>query len=245
MNEKNERIDKDPLGALEKDPLGETPQEEARERDPAYEQALDRLLLEEYRHMGEAYLKNEELGERRVHVFIAITVAVVFSLAALGLIVLPVFSGKFVVLFTLGLGGVFLFGLVTLTQMVHRNTAADRYQAAMTLVRRRFVDRYDEDGLRSFAVDPYRRPPRHGLERIFSVGRGGTVESVAFINSVILGAIVTLLSLWLLMGSEARDASALQVVPYAIVGFSSLSLAWAAQIRHAMRNYDEGRRYPG
>lgn len=211
----------------------------SRKGEAGYEAALTRFLHAEYEHMSRSYLQNELLGERRVGMLVAVGVAVSFALTSLGLLVLPVFSGKFVFLFAAGLGGVLLFGLITLVRSVYRNIATDRYLTALTMIRRRFVERHDEEGLEHFYFDPYRRPPRHTHDRVFSLGRGGLVETIALVNSLIVGAIVTLLSIYMFFGPEARDAPTVQVLPFMIFGFSTLSLTWAGQVRYAMRCYKD------
>ena len=41
------------------------------------------FLLEEYKHLAESFLRNEELGERRFNFFIALTTAVIGALVAI------------------------------------------------------------------------------------------------------------------------------------------------------------------
>lgn len=69
------------------------------------------FLLEEYGKLSDAFLSNEELGERRLNFFVSLTTAVIAALAALWgsdvIMVHPAFV-------LISLSVLFLFGLVTL-----------------------------------------------------------------------------------------------------------------------------------
>ena len=190
-----------------------------------------RLLLAEYEHMGESFLRNEELGESRVKFFITITGAVMAALATLG-------DGKTLLIF-LALVGLLPFGILTLVRMVHRNIQTDKYLRALASIRRYFVDEEDKHTLEHLYFNPYekdKKPPRQ-KDSIFSLGQGGLVETVGLINSLITAGLLGLVVKWYLglAGSEATFS--VQVILYVVVAVAGFLGAWAVQMRYVKGRY--------
>lgn len=185
------------------------------------------FLLEEYKQLGESFLRNEELGERRVNFFITITTAVVAGLAAIW----KVSDGGFdLALIIFGLAAVLLFGIVTLVRIIRRNLVTHEYLRALGRIRGYFAKR-DRKIRNILPYPPYDDQPQREKKRkdILSLGTGGLVEMVALVNSLILAAIFMLL---------ARCRPWWVLVVLGLVGFLA---AWIYQFIYVMYRYHKGK----
>ena len=155
----------------------------------------DSLLLAEYHRLIDSFWKSEELGERRVTFFITLTTAVITALVAIRGKEISFESVEVGTIFFLGLLSLLLFGIVTLTRIIHRNLESHQYLRAAARIRRYFTDR-DETILGYLYYGPYDDQPHRKKEwrEIFSRGTGGLVEMVALANSLILAALFALLA---------------------------------------------------
>lgn len=191
------------------------------------------FLLEEYKQLGESFLRNEELGERRVNFFITITTAVVAGLAAIW----KVSDGGFdLTLIIFGLAAVLLFGIVTVVRIIRRNLVTHEYLRALGRIRRYFTDR-DPKILLHLPYLPYDDKPQRTKKwewaDILSLGTGGLVEMVALINSLILGAIGAILGM-----------SFVRCQPWYVfisIGFCTAISAWVAQFGYVVYRYEKGK----
>lgn len=191
------------------------------------------FLLEEYKHLTESFLRNEELGERRFNFFIALTTAVIGALAAIP----KVFDGEVdLIFFFFGLVAVFLFGVVTLVRIIRRNLVTDEYLRRLGRIRRYFRDRDPKIQL-YLPYPPYDDKPQrekewNGWKRCyttFSLEKGGFAEMIALVNSLIVAALCALLAISL---------SRLIIGLSGLVGFTA---AWIVQFRYIKRRYDNAK----
>lgn len=194
------------------------------------------FLLEEYKHLAESFLRNEELGERRFNFFIALTTAVIGALVAIP----KVFDGEVdTIFFFFVLLAVFLFGVVTLVRIIRRNLVTDEYLRGLGRIRRYFADRDPKIQL-YLAYPPYGEEPQHKKEwkgwkkfyTIFSLGKGGLVEMVVLVNSLIAAAFCVLLAI-----SPSRLIIGLSLLVSSLAGFTT---AWIVQFIYIKYRYDKG-----
>jgi len=102
----------------------------------------DKLLLAEYAHFAESFLKNEEIGEHRVEFFISVTTAVI------GGVVVLLFTGEHNQLTpekkqiaTAALLSALLFGVVTFIRILHRDNVTDEYKRIVKYLRKQLQRR--------------------------------------------------------------------------------------------------------
>jgi len=103
-----------------------------------------------------------------------------------------------------------------------RNAASDRYRRGLQRIRRYFVEAPDDPHVPFLPLNPFEpidRPPPSW----FSIGRGGWMETVAFVESMIAGAVAAALvptpNWWWDIG----------------VGLAVAVVAWIAMLRWAAR----------
>jgi hypothetical protein len=137
------------------------------------------FLLEEYKHLTESFLRNEELGERRVNFFIALTGAVV---AGLG-VIHEVNDAIDIKAVYFGLMSLLLFGFTTLLRVARRNLKTDEYLNAMSRIRRYFVKESRE------IIEYVYYPHTDGKVRKKIFATGGLVLLVSVMNSLIIMAL--------------------------------------------------------
>lgn len=147
------------------------------------------FLIAEYNQLSEAFLNNEELGERRVNFFITLTTAVIGAFVAIWK-VSDVKVDK--IFFLFGLFALLLFGIISLVRIIRRNLATDKYLRALGRIRRYFAD--EDPKKKPFLLFPLYDDKSRKTEwkDIKSFGTGGLVEMVEFINIVIFVAIIAL-----------------------------------------------------
>lgn len=224
---------------------------------------LNSLLLEEYKHLCESYLSNEELGERRVNFFLTLTTAVIAAIVAIQKGVISVVDGKVDPILFGGLVALLMFGIVTLMRIIRRNQATDRYLRGLAKLRKYFVT--EGEAAKYLVFNPYDEKPRHKKEKIFSLGTGGLVEMVALMNSLIVAALFVLLANWLfgLLGpnymgfifwdrvitliiwlSDLVDLSPVwifRIIIYMLFAVGGFVAAWAFQMEYVRKRYDKSK----
>jgi len=187
------------------------------------------FLLEEYRHLTESFLRNEELGERRVSFFITLTTAVIGASVAFQEVLGGTVDPS---LFLLGLLAILLFGIATLVRMIHRNLKTHEYLRALGRIRRFFADR-DPGIIAHLPYLPYDdRPQRKkewSIRSICSFGTGGLVEMVELMNSLIIAALLVV---------STHDYRWWVFLPLGLIGFAA---AWIGQYRYVMYRYEKGK----
>ncbi len=145
--------------------------------------AGDEFLIEEYRLFTQSFWKNEELGERRVNFFITLATAGLAAVVALAGIK-PASLGPQGVkqIAPCILAGLLAFGIVSYLRIRQRNAVTDEYKRIVAYLREKLRQR--DVALEEYAL-PF-GPSTHWLLR------GGLLQTVAVINSVILTAVLAL-----------------------------------------------------
>jgi hypothetical protein len=154
----------------------------------------DKLLLAEYAHFTESFLKNEEIGEHRIQFFITVTTAIV------GGVVVLLFTSDHVELAKpardqiamAALLGNLLFGVVTFWRILHRDKVTDEYKEVIGYLRARLRER--SPGLVEY------HPPL-GLKRHWLLS-GGLGVTAAAINSVLAACVV---AVWVSVRADAAE----------------------------------------
>jgi len=186
------------------------------------------FLLAEFNNLNDSFLRNEELGERRVNFFITLTTAIVAALAAVWKVASDTVDPIF---FFFGLVLVFLFGAVTLVRIIRRNLVTHEYLRSLGRIRRYFVDM--DPKIQLFLPYPPcdDRPQRKKeWKDLWRLGTGGLVEMVSLVNSFILAAIFML---------AGRCYPWWVVVLFGLIGFVA---AWIGQFRYVMYRYEQAKK---
>ena len=148
------------------------------------------LLIAEHEHVAESYIRNEEDGERRVTFFMTFAAG---AAAVLGFLLEgeagSLGSDSIHPLVVVTLGVIFAIGLFTLRRVVTRNAASDRYKRGLHRIRRYFLADADDPRLPFLPFNPFEPVDRPGPSWR-SMGRGGWMETVAFVESIVAGALV-------------------------------------------------------
>ena len=165
-------------------------------------------MLAEFQNMHASRWKNEETGDRRVNFFLSVTAAVVAASVALAAKSFGDMSASILLVFLLGVVGVLLFGVFTLLRLVRRNKVTDKYDIAQDKIRAYFlaqdiqIEQYVEFQPKG-KYDPF----VNSKQRKFRLKRGGLVETVALLNSVIVtllvavGSVSSNLDAWMSMAA--------------------------------------------
>lgn len=207
------------------------------------------LMLAEYGHLAESFLRNEEAGEKRVSFFVTLTSGAV---ALLGFV-----RGKEVALqpsqadapTIFALTALLLFGHFTFVRILRRNLETDKYLRGLARLRQYFVREEDRGRRARFCFDPYGPPKTRGwkpsprepanarrlaryipdfLKRsYYHLHQGGWLETVALVNALLLGALLAMFvpfRSWWIKGA---------------FGLAAAVLAWIVQLDDANRRYTE------
>jgi hypothetical protein len=210
------------------------------------------FLLAVHEHLGESFLRNEEVGDRRVTFFITLTTFVIGGLA-----VVAVQEGirasddqlnpGALLVIASGLLALLLFGFTTLERILKRNMDTDRAIRALNDIRRHFVKRDAPIAPLLREYNPYKKKePRSEGIRIWSLGTGGLLQTVALMNSFVVAAIPVLWGFSLFEWFDSRTSSSELSVIYGLLGASAVALGgstWAAHMCYARRRYrkEEGK----
>ncbi len=147
---------------------------------------LHELVVLEYKYITDQFLKNEEMGEKRVALFVSLTAglgaAAIIAKEKIG----PLGTVSFPEVFLLVTAAWFLIGHLTFLRIVNRNKATDKLKGQLDVLRQWFVEEGDAAARRILPYNPYAEMVPRSELRLFS-GRGGYAELVALINSFIVG----------------------------------------------------------
>jgi hypothetical protein len=157
-------------------------------------------LLSEFSSVGDLFSSSEETGERRVNIFL--TLASLLT-AAFGITIQVRSNSSDSAIIQGGLimasviASLFIFGLFTLARLTTRNIASDEYKIKLDKIRSYF--RKADDTLEEYL--PFYSPDeikimRDRIKRWHSwyhIGSGGYVQTVALLNSILIGLAVIVL----------------------------------------------------
>jgi 8-oxo-dGTP pyrophosphatase MutT (NUDIX family) len=146
------------------------------------------LLLQDYRYRSEAMWRNEEGGEKRVHLFIALIAAAGSVTGALISKGADLVSGTGRLFAIAALASLLIVGLVTLMRMMTRNENTDLAKRQMDAIRETFKDHFDDAG----ALDHYNLFPPGGVHHdpIKARKLGGLAHTIAFMNGLLCAGLV-------------------------------------------------------
>jgi len=157
------------------------------------------FMQAEYEHHLSEFRRNEELGESRVNLFLAIITAVLGGGAFLFIEAMSDAKGhKFLaneiyLIIACAFVVTLLFGYVTLLRLVHRNLASSEELRASHRIKRYFTDR-DQPIWKYLYYKPYDNIPKREVKwkngGIF--GRGGFVETVMLINAILVAILAVI-----------------------------------------------------
>lgn len=144
----------------------------------------EKFLLAEYQYFSDAFWKNEETGEKRVEFFITLTTAVIAGVVALATRSGEALPDANIRNISIGvLSAMLLLGLVTFLRIMQRNRVTDEFKDILDYLRGQIKHR--SESLGDYKL-PF-RPSRRWL-------KGGLAETVALMNSIIIGVMAALYS---------------------------------------------------
>jgi hypothetical protein len=152
------------------------------------EYAKDLLVLD-YEYLTEQLIANEEMGEKRVGLFVSLTA----GLGAAAVLVLEKFgdggaTSHHELFFVVNVAWL-LFGYLTFSRIIHRNVTTDDIKRQLDCIRGWFVAESDSPTLRDHLPYDPDKPFVHRTGLKFFRGKGGYAELVALINAVLTGAV--------------------------------------------------------
>jgi hypothetical protein len=156
------------------------------------------FLLAEREHAAESLLRNEESGERRATFFVSIAGAAAAVLAFAFGGETSIVPRERVPAAAAGSAALLLIlGLLTVRRLIERHVVTDRYIFALRSLRRAFLTREDAQAFPNAFFKLYDQfEPRK--VSMFSLGKGGWLETIALINAVLAGlAAATAVPAWL------------------------------------------------
>jgi Ca2+/Na+ antiporter len=158
--------------------------------DASLKMAAD-FLLAEYHTMENHLWKNEELGDRRVNIFLTVASAVMAASASLMagedfFTVTGTLNPKLFWIIFFSLTAVFLFGLLTLSRIIRRNLETDSCKMALDRIRLYFL-RLNPNIFPYLPFDPHKKIPQRRAH-LLAFGSGGLVQTIVFINCLLLAA---------------------------------------------------------
>lgn len=185
------------------------------------------LMMAEHRDLVESLRANEELGERRLDVYLTLIAA---TTAAIGLA-----SSRFeesidplVSIASLAAGVMLVFGLMTLRRIMQRNITTSAYMNGLRRIRA-FVTRRQPEAAILLPFPPERQPIERRKEPPqYGIGKGGLLETVAALNCA-LSAVAVAGLIWLPVRRLPVSAAAAVLC---------VVLTWIGQVKWAMRTYD-------
>jgi ADP-ribose pyrophosphatase YjhB (NUDIX family) len=185
------------------------------------------FLLEEYRSLSTSLLKNEETGETRVNWFIGIVTATIGGLVTLISSEHGPGGPTLRLIVMACLGGLLVFGIVTLFRMKQRNRVTDGFKKDVDTIREIFKRHFDGDRV-LFDYEPFRKKPRVPGLKAPKRKLGGLTDIVSAINSLLLAGVVAA------AGFPGRDKISVDVYdnllrPYLMFAVGVFGVAFVCQ----------------
>lgn len=185
---------------------------------------LPDFLLAEYEHLVESLLRNEESGEKRATFFVSIAGAAAAVLAfAFGGDTSIVPRERVPPAAAVSAALLLVLGLLTVRRLIERHIVTDRYIFALRSLRRAFLTPDDAQGLPNAFFKLYEQfEPRK--VNVFSLGKGGWLETIALINAVLAGFTAAI-------AVRSISLSWPSIWP----GLAAFAATWTSQILYARR----------
>ena len=153
------------------------------------------FLIAKYGHFSNLFTENENLGEKRVSLFFTLLTSLTGAIGLSTIIGDSFSSGIFTVikneifLFVISFLSLtlFFFGLVTLRRIIRRNVITDDYKVELDTINKIFgISKLGDIKLRE-----------EKITRSLLFGRGGYLETIKLLNSLILGLICSIVWIYL------------------------------------------------
>jgi hypothetical protein len=143
-----------------------------------------------YGRYAELFVENEDIGEKRVTILVSL-VAAIISIS--GILSAPALQDTEHVPFLLGLSaltGLLLFGLVTFRRIIQRNIITDDYKVKLDKIHLFLLGNNPR-----FEDITFKTPPKSRVKAFPIIEKGGYLETVQLLNSLLSGLICGLISL--------------------------------------------------
>jgi hypothetical protein len=196
------------------------------------------FLKIEFQQLHNAFLSNEEGGERRVNIYFALIAAIT---AALGLVGSTLWTRtQFPVVLLVTAVIMLLFGLVTLRRLMGRNLHTTELINSLRRIRGAFLWAHPE----ALPVLPFVPAGDASLRdrEGWGIGKAGFVEIIAFTNCIVV-SVATGAALWLL---EVDHESGLFLVVLGSISLAIMTwfaqLAWIKQVYRDIQQKDQTKR---
>ncbi len=210
------------------------------DKDPIEDSKYRELLLREYDYLSKMYINNEDLGEKRVNLFLSLTSAALAIFAVISGLGIPLLELRMSsMLFTAVTVVLLLFGWITLKRIINRNIETTNYVNRLDSIRRAFVKEDEGDKIKHLPFNPYQKPKIRSIDPgrnpLLSFDRGGLMENVVLMNSIIfVGFVISLLG-WTSVVLEGF----VQVLVFVILAVPAFIGIWLFQMDHVRKKYDE------
>lgn len=202
-------------------------------------------MLAVYNSASADFRRNEDFGDRRVNLYITLATAVLGGLIVL---VTRQFISSLQLLIpavAFGIAVVISIGAGTFLRIIERNKATDQYIRSMKDAGKFFI--LSEPSIKPFLdeFDPFKVKPRRSRKvKLYSLGTGGYLQTVALLNSLVAASLPLLIALALNIVTGSQDGSQWDVKPwhYISLGSSAVLVAfgsWWLQIDYAKGRYEE------
>lgn len=171
------------------------------------------FMMKEFDRYSDLFKENENLGERRVNFYLTLITSVI---AALGITTFfsnltsntEIQTSSLLIFASFILFGLFMYGFVTLRRIIHRNVVTDDYKVKLDIIRKQF-------GIELNEPVPSRR--KRVIKEGLWIGNGGIVETIRFLNSLIIGVVCSII--WLYPASQLEQTVSLEVIIPFIIAF--------------------------
>ena len=192
---------------------------------------LSDFLLAEYVHMSESLLRNEESGEKRAAFFVTLVGATVGILGFVFGEKTSLASGDHIFLATAIVTAIlFCLGILTVRRLIQRDLVTEEIKLSLRTLRRLFLTQEETKALPNSFFAPYEEPKRKSV-KLFGIGNGGWLQTVAFVNALLTAVFVVTACL-----AVSRDV----VRPWQIIlGLAGSVIVWIMQLAYAKSTFSE------
>ena len=186
---------------------------------------LGDFLLAEYVHMSESLLSNEELGEKRAAFFVTLAGATVGILGFVFGDKTSIASPEHIFVASAIVAAILLcLGFFTVRRLVQRDLVTEEIKLSLRTLRRLFLTKEEAEALPNSFFAPYGEPKRKSVQ-LFSIGKGGWLQTVAFVNALLMGVFVVTACLTVSRG---------EVRPWQIIlALAGCVIVWIVQLNYA------------
>ena len=201
-------------------------------------------MLAVYNSSSADFRSNEQVGDRRINLYITLATAVIGGLLVLST---KQFTGSLlfsVVIICAAIIAILAVGIFTFFRMLQRNIVTDEYVRSMKNVGKFFVLRNPRIKVFLTELDPFEeKAVRSKKIGVFKIITGGLLETVAILNGFVAASLPLLVILALNVAARRQDGQPqLILVPlhYILLGISAALLGlgtWVCQIKYALRRY--------